>query len=63
MCPLASSLARILTLVGADSAFGAPGVRVPAEPDDQQVRTSTITIMLTQSAAQRAPMLCTAEYQ
>ncbi|KAG0418283.1 hypothetical protein HPB47_004987 [Ixodes persulcatus] len=55
--------ARILTLVGADSAFGAPGVRVPAEPDDQQVRTSTITIMLTQSAAQRAPMLCTAEYQ
>ncbi|KAG0422053.1 hypothetical protein HPB47_002100 [Ixodes persulcatus] len=30
--------ARILTLVGADSAFGAPGVRVPAEPDDQQVR-------------------------
>ncbi|KAG0445280.1 hypothetical protein HPB47_017404 [Ixodes persulcatus] len=38
VCPLASSLARILTLVGADSAFGAPGVRVPAEPDDQQVR-------------------------
>ncbi|KAG0424077.1 hypothetical protein HPB47_000167 [Ixodes persulcatus] len=41
VCPLASSMARILTLVGADSAFGAPGVRVPAEPDDQQERSSS----------------------
>ncbi|KAG0415016.1 hypothetical protein HPB47_007821 [Ixodes persulcatus] len=41
VCPLAPSLARILTLVGADSAFGAPGVRVPAEPDDQQERSSS----------------------
>ncbi|KAG0428861.1 hypothetical protein HPB47_024194 [Ixodes persulcatus] len=41
VCPLASSLARILTLVGTDSAFGAPGVRVPAEPDDQQERSSS----------------------
>ncbi|KAG0438911.1 hypothetical protein HPB47_016827 [Ixodes persulcatus] len=38
--PLASSLARILTLVGADSALGAPGVRVPGEWDDQQVARS-----------------------
>ncbi|KAG0442971.1 hypothetical protein HPB47_015426 [Ixodes persulcatus] len=36
--PLASFLARILTLVGADSGLGAPGVRVPGEWDDQQVR-------------------------
>ncbi|KAG0445338.1 hypothetical protein HPB47_016480 [Ixodes persulcatus] len=35
--PLASSLARILTLVGADSALGAPGVRVSGEWDDQQL--------------------------
>ncbi|KAG0416771.1 hypothetical protein HPB47_006135 [Ixodes persulcatus] len=41
VCPLASSMARILTLVGADSAFGAPGMRVPAEPDDQQERSSS----------------------
>ncbi|KAM7281231.1 uncharacterized protein ISCGN_006334, partial [Ixodes scapularis] len=34
--PLAQSLARILTLVGTDSALGAPGVRVPGEPGDQQ---------------------------
>ncbi|KAM7314006.1 hypothetical protein ISCGN_003791 [Ixodes scapularis] len=34
--PLASSLARILTLVGTDSALGAPGVRVPGEAKQQQ---------------------------
>ncbi|KAM7313900.1 uncharacterized protein ISCGN_003687 [Ixodes scapularis] len=39
--PLASSLARILTLVGTDSTLGAPGVRVPDEPGDQQERPSS----------------------
>ncbi|KAM7303549.1 uncharacterized protein ISCGN_013501 [Ixodes scapularis] len=39
--PLAQSLARILTLVGTDSALGAPGVRVPGEPGDQQERPSS----------------------
>ncbi|KAG0428298.1 hypothetical protein HPB47_024701 [Ixodes persulcatus] len=51
VCPLASSLARILTLVGADSAFGAPGVRVPAEPDDQQERHEAAAIQAVEQQA------------
>lgn len=49
MHPLAPSLARILRLLGAASALGALGLRIPGEWDDQQVRTSTTIIMLTKS--------------
>ncbi|KAG0443253.1 hypothetical protein HPB47_015123 [Ixodes persulcatus] len=58
VCPLASSLARILTLVGADSAFGAPGVRVPAEPDDlQQSRQERHDAAAIQAVEQQALLL------
>ncbi|KAG0418345.1 hypothetical protein HPB47_004934 [Ixodes persulcatus] len=58
VCPLASSMARILTLVGADSAFGAPGVRVPAEPDDlQQSRQERHDAAAIQAVEQQALLL------
>ncbi|KAG0436928.1 hypothetical protein HPB47_017693 [Ixodes persulcatus] len=57
VCPLASSLARILTLVGADPAFGAPGVRVPAEPDDQQSRQERHDAAAIQAVEQQALLL------
>ncbi|KAG0419410.1 hypothetical protein HPB47_004134 [Ixodes persulcatus] len=57
VCPLASSLARILTLVGTDSAFGAPGVRVPAEPDDQQSRQERHDAAAIQAVEQQALLL------
>ncbi|KAG0429122.1 hypothetical protein HPB47_023949, partial [Ixodes persulcatus] len=55
--PLASSLARILTLVGADSALGAPGVRVPAELDDQQSRQERHDAAAIQAVEEQALLL------